>query len=369
MESALNKPSFMKLMIFCSIYFAISLIFSIATPETLITHNFQLGKGSEIWVGEITGLTSYNQHISLKTTFTSEKGYLSITLHGYLGNTMLEGSKIYSTFKQSNFDYKDFTLFKEVIKFKKYTLKIEKISTDNSNFFISYENPEYVNFNIVLKAIIFQIIIILTGIFLYQQRREKLLLNNLDNKFLLVLSFACICFVAPFKFISIQWNTIAWTLSEEFCRVVFLLVTLSYCKFHRSLNQAIMFFCICAVYTFSCIYIQNLYYLNLILLGILCMFFGYTYKPYLNRFLCLKRKERFVLVFELFVVVSICLGLICGIFAQVNEYSALETFYLFLLPLFVVVLQQMLVKGIRKQRTEALRPSESEMIGFILDRS
>lgn len=369
MEASSNKTGFIKLMIFCTIYFAISLILSISTPEALIIHNIQLSKGSEIWIGEITGLTSYNQHITLKTTFcTNEKAYLSLTLHGYLGNTMLEGSEIYSTSKQSNFDCKDLTLFKEVIRYKKYTLKIETISSNNVDFFITYENPEYVNFNIVLKAIIFQITIILTGIFLYQQRRAKVLLNNLDNKFLLVLSFACTCFVAPFKFISIQWNTTAWTLSEEFCRAVFLLVTLSYCKFHRhpsSLNQAIIFFCICALYAFSCTYLQNLYYLNLILLGVLCMLFGCAYKPHLIRYLILNRKEKFVLVFELFVVVSICLGLICGIFAQVNVYSALETFYLFVLPLFVVILQQMLVKETRKQRVaEALRPSESEMIGL-----
>lgn len=359
-----NKYSNWLFFFVLSALLAILVTFSTITPEILVENSFELLSKTETWNVQVKDLTPYNQVFFFELQLCSEsKSWYKVLVQGTDQPSGLIGDVVIDSEKTGKFSCDKTRIFQLRTHYSKYLIEFNVLSSDKAKVTIGFYNPEYVNFNIIIKGVIFSICLISTYLYL------KLSPIRSDKKGLCVaiLSAAGLFYIFPFKMFSAQWNYEFWVYFEAFFRFVFIqsFFWFSKSKGEFKTSENFIIFGVSGVFTLINLLSDTWFYFSLCLFALLCWFFVKIYVNKVAGITALKLYEKFDLIFEVFVVVFILMGVQCGIFSVVPLYAQLETLYFMVISVFLVYTHW----GLRFIRSTALKDMskniyvpESEMI-------
>ena len=195
-----------NIIIYWGIIIVLAAVISISTPELLIKNYSKLDVNSNIWIGSVKGLSEYNNILYIKLTICRESEiYINGILEGYKTEYVLNSHKI-DTFKYNDkqLKCKELKIFQTLVNFNKYTAQLEIIGTKTADIEIFYGNPEYVNYNIKIKGILFQVLVLSTIFFILNQKNINFSSWDALPKYIILLSISCLFFLFPYKILSVN---------------------------------------------------------------------------------------------------------------------------------------------------------------------
>lgn len=361
------------IIIYLSLLLLVSIIVSSNTPMLLIEYSSSIPKSSSTWIGSLTSLSTSNLILSLKITACSvSEAYLHIILSTYTSKSSLEGKTLHDISEFQSFPCENSLIFQTFITETKYILHVETHSIDSLALDLTYVNAEYTEFNILLKGILMQILIVSSIVYVMRLKKIEYSLWDLSGKYVLGISFIGIFFMFPYKVLLVQWNLPVLIGIDGIARVLFLCVLVGYQKFEGEQRVSYGFAVfIVAVFVFT---MGNVFevigvYVSLLLLIVISSMLFKDYKEKIQKMLVESMNQKIDTCTTLFVIVLVLLGAQCQVFIMFPAYSELESLNIVILSGYIIYLQwttSFSSESINKHLSRALQFPflESEMISL-----
>ena len=198
-----NKYSNWLFFFVLSSLLAILVTFSTITPEILVENSFEFLSKTETWNVHVKDLTPYNQILFFDLELCSEsKSWYKILVQGTDQPSGLIGNVVFDYEKTGELSCDKMRIFQLRLQYSKYLIEFSVTSSDRAKVTIGFENPEYVNFNIIIKGVIFTICLISTYLYI----KTSPIRHDKKGLCVAILSASGLLYIFPFKMFSVQWN-------------------------------------------------------------------------------------------------------------------------------------------------------------------
>jgi hypothetical protein len=310
---------------------------------------------------EVEKMTSFNQVLVVDVLVCSEEKVWSIlVVQASERLQATHGEVVWKDEKEGIFECEEKRWVVERVRFRKYFIHFGIAADSVTRIKIGFENPEFVNFFIVVRGFVFIVCFFscyLAFRFSFVQLRR--------GKGVLMLSFSCLIYAFPYKLGSVMWNFEIWRYFEVISRGGFLFVFFSFIKPEKplSVRRNILFYITVVIFTSLNILSRAYLPITLFFFILLSLFLYSFYLERLKRIKNLSPESKIDLLVELFMVVFITLGVQSGLFSELRHYPSLETLSFLLIITFLLYIQWS-IKFFENFLPKTLNSCESEMISI-----